>query len=142
MDKRVDHIGIAVRSIRESRRLYETLGLQVETIEEIAEDEVRVAMIPCGETRIELIEPMSKASPVTRFLERRGPGIHHICLATDRLNADQDRLREAGFETVRPKATLGAEGCWVQFIHPKSSGGVLLELSQAGDETDLEGGNS
>ena len=127
---KVDHIGIAVRSIDEARTFYETLGLEVSFIEEVPFDGVRVAMIPCGETHIELLEPLSEDSPVARFLEKRGPGIHHICLASDDLRADDARLREAGFQVLRPEPTRGAGGCWVQFVHPKSTGGVLLELSQ------------
>ena len=131
---KVDHIGIAVRSIEESRKLYEALGLAVSFIEEVPVDGVRVAMIPCGETHIELLEPLTEDSPVGRFLERRGPGIHHICLATDDVRSESDRLREAGLQVLRPEPTRGAGGCWVQFVHPKSTGGVLLELSQEGEE--------
>jgi methylmalonyl-CoA epimerase len=129
----VDHIGIAVRSIAEGRAFYEALGLHVEHVEEVPGDQVRVAMIPCGATRIELLEPTSPESPIARFLERRGPGLHHICLATGDLAADDGALRAAGYEVLRPQPTRGAGGCWIQFVHPKSTGGVLLELSQPGD---------
>jgi|SRR6185436_11867066 len=131
---KIDHVGIAVRSIEESRKLYEALGLAVSFIEEVPIDGVRVAMIPCGETRIELLEPLTEDSPVGRFLARRGPGIHHICLASDDVRAESDRLRERGFQVLRPEPTRGAGGCWVQFVHPKSTGGVLLELSQEAEE--------
>lgn len=137
MVERVDHIGIAVRSIAESRRLYETLGLRVAAIEEVPDEGVRVALIPCGETSIELIEPLDDASPVARFLEKRGPGIHHLCLGTDDIAAADARLRDGGLEVLRDRPTRGAGGCWVQFVHPRSAGGVLLELSQGpgrGDE--------
>ena len=127
---RIDHVGIAVRSIEEARKIYEALGLHVEAIEDVPNDGVRVAMIPCGETRIELLEPLSEDSPVGRFLAKRGPGIHHLCLASDDVRSESDRLREGGFQVLRPEPTLGAGGCWVQFIHPKSAGGVLLELSE------------
>jgi len=126
----VDHLGIAVRSIAESRAFYEALGLAVEAIEEVPGDQVRVAMIPCGAMRLELLEPTSPESPIARFLERRGPGLHHLCLATDDLGADDARLREAGYQVLRPEPTRGAGGCWIQFVHPKSTGGVLVELSQ------------
>jgi methylmalonyl-CoA epimerase len=132
--KRVDHIGIAVRSIAEGRKLYELMGLRVEQIEEVPYDGVRVAMIPCGETRIELLEPLSPDSPVAKFLERRGPGIHHVCLEADDVRAVSDELREQGIQVIRPEPTQGAGGCWVQFVHPKSTGGVLLELSEPGPE--------
>ncbi|HKH49472.1 MAG TPA: methylmalonyl-CoA epimerase [Thermoanaerobaculia bacterium] len=131
---KIDHIGIAVRSIDEARKLYEALGLQVSFIEEVPFDGVRVAMIPCGETHIELLEPLSEDSPVGKFLAKRGPGIHHLCLASDDLRADDAKLRTAGFQVLRPEPTRGAGGCWVQFLHPKSTGGVLLELSEADEE--------
>lgn len=135
MIKKVDHIGIAVRSIEEGRKLYELLGLRVEQIEDVPYDGVRVAMIPCGETRIELLEPISPDSPVAKFLDKRGPGIHHVCLAADDVRALSDELRDQGVQVLRPEPTRGAGGCWVQFVHPKSTGGVLLELSEPGPES-------
>ena len=138
MIKKIDHIGIAVRSIAESRKLYEALGLAVSFIEDVPIDGVRVAMIECGETLIELLEPLSEDSPVAKFLEKRGPGIHHLCLASSDVRADDSRLRAAGYDVLRPEPTLGAGGCWVQFVHPKSTGGVLLELSGK-SENDEEG---
>lgn len=134
MIQKVDHIGIAVRSIEESRKMYETLGLSVSFIEEVPAEGVRVAMIECGETHIELLEPMSDESPIAKFLEKRGPGIHHVCLGSDDVRGDDSRLRAGGFEVLRPEPTRGAGGCWVQFVHPKSTGGVLLELSEKGEE--------
>jgi methylmalonyl-CoA/ethylmalonyl-CoA epimerase len=134
----VAHIGIAVRSIAEATRLYEALGLKVEHVEEVAAEGVRVAILHCGESAIELLEPLSAQSPIAKFLDQRGPGIHHLCLATSDVRADDERLRAAGFETLRPQPTRGAGGCWVQFVHPKSAGGVLLELAQE----DRAGGGS
>lgn len=130
MINKVDHIGIAVRSIAEALPLYEALGLKVEWTEEVPAEGVRVAMIPCGETLIELLEPMNEHSPIADFLDKRGPGLHHICLGTDDVRGDDSRLREAGLRVLRPAPTQGAGGCEVQFVHPKSAGGVLLELSQ------------
>ena len=127
---RIDHVGIAVASIDEARRIYEALGLAVEEIEEVPAEGVRVAMIRCGESRIELLEATRDDSPIARFLARRGPGVHHLCLASDDVRADDRRLRERGFDVLRPEPTRGAGGCWVQFVHPKSAGGVLLELSE------------
>jgi methylmalonyl-CoA/ethylmalonyl-CoA epimerase len=126
----IDHIGIAVRSIEEGRKFYEALGLTVEHIEEVPEEGVRVAMLRCGESKIELLEPLSDDSIVAKFLEKRGPGIHHLCLASDDLKGDDARLREAGIEPMRPEPTRGAGGCRVQFVHPKNTGGVLVELSE------------
>ena len=129
---KIDHVGIAVRSIEEARKMYEALGLSVAEIEDVPHEGVRVAMIPCGESRIELLEPLSEDSPVAKFLEKRGPGVHHICLGSDDVRQDDARLREAGFQVLRPEPTRGAGGCWVQFVHPRSAGGVLLELSEGG----------
>ena len=126
----IEHVGIAVHSIAEARRFYEALGLAVDHVEEVPQEGVRVAMIPCGASRIELLEPTTPESPIAKFLERRGPGIHHLCLASDGVRADDRRLREAGYEVLRPEPTRGAGGCWVQFVHPRSAGGVLLELAE------------
>ncbi|MCP3964657.1 MAG: methylmalonyl-CoA epimerase [bacterium] len=136
MIERIAHIGIAVRSIDEARRLYESLGLTVEAIEEVPAEGVRVALIPCGESAIELLEPTSEDSPVARFLERRGPGIHHLCLGSDDVMSDDASLRGAGIRVLREEPTRGAGGSRVQFVHPKSAGGVLLELSQAAADGD------
>ena len=133
MISRIDHIAIAVESIAEARKLYEDLGLEVAEIEEVPQEGVRVAMIDCGESRIELLEPTTEDSPVRKFLDRRGPGLHHLCLSSDALSEDDRRLRERGYRLLREQPTRGAGGCWVQFVHPKSTGGVLLELSQPGE---------
>ena len=133
MIPRIDHVAIAVESIAEARKLYEDLGLQVAEIEEVPREGVRVAMIDCGESRIELLEPTTEDSPVRKFLDKRGPGLHHLCLSSDALLDDDRRLRDAGYHLLREEPTRGAGGCWVQFVHPKSTGGVLLELSQPGE---------
>ncbi len=130
MIRGVDHLGIAVRSLAEARTLYEALGLQVEAVEEVPGEQVRVAMIPCGAMRIELLEPTSPESPIARFLERRGPGLHHVCLASDDLAADDARLRQGGYQLLRDAPSRGAGGSWIQFVHPRSAGGVLIELAQ------------
>jgi len=126
----VDHVGIAVRSIEEARGFWEALGLAVEHVEEVEQEGVRVAMIPCGGTRIELLEPTREDSPIAAFLARRGPGIHHLCLKSDDLDGDDRRLREHGATLLRERPTPGAGGSAVQFVHPKSAGGVLVELAQ------------
>ena len=130
MIKGVEHIGIAVHSIAEARIFYEALGLEVESIEEVEQEGVRVAMIPCGASRIELLEPMRDESAIATFLARRGPGLHHLCLESDDVHRDDAELRDAGIQVLRETPSLGAEGATVQFVHPRSSGGVLLELSQ------------
>jgi len=130
MIQRIDHVGIAVASIDEAAQLYESLGLEVEGIEEVPSEGVRVAMIRCGESRIELLEATREDSPIARFLEQRGGGIHHICFATTDVRTDQKSLRTQGVQLLRPEPTRGAGGCWVQFIHPRSAGGVLVELAE------------
>ena len=132
MIRKVDHLGIAVRSIEAARGFYEALGLTFEAIEEVPQEKVRVAMIRCGETRLELLEPTDPDSPIARFLEQRGPGIHHVCLGSDDLDGDDRRLRESGARLLREAPTAGAGGARVQFVHPKSAGGVLVEIAQGG----------
>jgi methylmalonyl-CoA epimerase len=127
---RLDHVGIAVRSIAEARGFWEALGLRVERIEEVPQEGVRVAMIPLGPVRIELLEPTTPDSAVAKFIDRRGPGIHHLCMASDDLEGDDARLRAAGCELLRASPGPGAGGSRVQFVHPRSAGGVLVELAQ------------
>lgn len=134
MIERIDHVGIAVDSIEEARGFYEALGLQVEAVEDVPQEGVRVALIPCGESRIELLESTREDSAVARFLARRGPGMHHLCLRSADVVADDTALRAAGVRVLRPEPTRGAGGCWVQFVHPQSAGGVLIELSQPAEE--------
>jgi methylmalonyl-CoA/ethylmalonyl-CoA epimerase len=127
---KIDHVGIAVHSIAEARGFYEALGLSVTAIEEVPHEGVRVAMIPCGESKIELLEPTREDSPIAVFLAKRGPGIHHVCFGSSDVRADDATLRAAGYQVLRPEPTRGAGGCRVQFVHPKSAGGVLVELSE------------
>lgn len=134
MIHKIDHVGIAVESIETARGFYESLGLTVEAVEEVESEGVRVAMLVCGESRIELLEATRPDSPIALFLDRRGPGMHHLCLASDDVRGDDDKLRSAGYRVLRPEPTRGAGGCWVQFVHPNSAGGVLVELSQPGEE--------
>lgn len=133
MIQRIDHIAIAVPSIEQARTFYESLGLEVAHIEDVPQEGVKVAMIWCGQTRIELIEPLGDDSPVHAFLEKRGPGMHHLCFASDAIQDDNRKVQSAGYRTLRPDPTPGADGCWVQFVHPKSANGVLVELNQKMD---------
>lgn len=126
----LDHIGVAVESIEQTRRIYEALGLAVEGEEEVVEQRVRVAFLPVGDSRLELLEPTSADSPIARHLERRGPGLHHICLKVLDIRKSMDDLRKRGFELLSDEPQPGAHGCLVVFVHPRSTGGVLLELSQ------------
>jgi methylmalonyl-CoA/ethylmalonyl-CoA epimerase len=127
----LDHIGIAVESIAEGRRLYEALGLAVEGEENVAGQGVRVAFLPVGDGRLELLEPTTPDSPIARHLEKRGPGLHHICLKVADIHRSMADLRDRGYQFLSEDPQPGAHGCLVAFVHPRSTGGVLLELSQA-----------
>ena len=125
----IDHIGIATKQISKALSVWvDALGLIVESTEEVAEQGVRVAMLPIGETRVELLEPLSDDSPVGRFLEKRGPGIHHVAIRVADIRAELSRLRESGARLIDETPRVGAGGCLVAFVHPSSTGGVLLEL--------------
>ena len=129
--RKIDHIGIAVRSLGEAVERYRRLGVEAGDIEEVPDQKTRVALLRIGESRIELLEAMQEDSPVGKFLARRGEGLHHICLATDDVALELDRLRRAGVRLIDDAPRLGAGGCLVAFVHPSSAGGVLIELSQA-----------
>jgi len=116
--------------LEEGLAFYRALGLVEEGREEVPEQAVHVAFLPVGDSRLELLEPTDPDSPIARFLERRGPGIHHICLKVGDIRAAMDRLRGEGFELLSAEPRPGAGGTLVCFVHPKSAGGVLLELSQ------------
>jgi methylmalonyl-CoA/ethylmalonyl-CoA epimerase len=126
----LDHIGIAVESLDTGLALYRTLGIEVEGVEEVADQGVRVAFLPVGDTRIELLEPTDESSPVARHLERRGPGLHHICLGVTDIRAAMARLSSEGYRLLSEEPLTGAHDCLVCFVHPKSTGGVLIELSE------------
>ena len=133
----LDHIGIAVESIDDGLDIYEALGLEVEAIEVVPEQGVRVALLPVGDSRLELLEPTGPDSPIARHLERRGPGLHHICLRVPDIRAAMKNLSEQGHTLLSEEPQPGANGCLVCFVHPKSTGGVLLELSQPAAEVEL-----
>jgi methylmalonyl-CoA/ethylmalonyl-CoA epimerase len=127
----VDHIGIATHQLDDALALWrDALGLQVEFTEEVTDQGVRIAMLPVGETHIELLEPLSETSPVGKFLERRGPGIHHIAIKVTDIRASLASLKEKGTRLIDETPRKGAGGCLVAFVHPSSANGVLLELVQ------------
>jgi methylmalonyl-CoA/ethylmalonyl-CoA epimerase len=129
---KIDHIGIATRGIQEAMKFYlDALGLDLAETEEVAEQKVRVAMLPIGESRIELLEATSADSPIARFLEKRGPGIHHIAVRVDDIHVALSGLRQKGARLIDEEPRKGAGGCLVAFVHPSSTGGVLLELVQS-----------
>ncbi len=126
---KIEHIGIATHNIDDALKFWrDALGLRVVETEEVAEQGVRVAMLPLGEPRIELLEPTSESSPVARFLEKRGAGIHHIAVRVDDIRATLRDLKEKGVRLIDETPRVGAGGCLVAFVHPATAGGVLLEL--------------
>jgi methylmalonyl-CoA epimerase len=133
---KLDHIGIAVGSLAEGLAVYRALGLEVSGEEVVAEQKVRVAFLPVGETRLELLEATSPDSPIAVHLEKRGPGLHHVCLAVPDIRAAMASLKERGLRLLSDDPQPGAHGCLVCFVHPKSAGGVLLELSQPAQRHD------
>jgi methylmalonyl-CoA/ethylmalonyl-CoA epimerase len=131
---KIEHIGIATHKIDDALMFWrDALGLRVVETEEVAEQGVRVAMLPVGEPRVELLEPTSASSPVAKFLEKRGPGIHHIAVRVDDIRATLARLKEQGARLIDEAPRVGAGGCLVAFVHPATAGGVLLELVEHTD---------
>jgi len=127
---RIDHLGIAVKDLAQAERLFGTLlGGPPGGREEVPSERVRVAFFPVGESRLELLEPTGPESPIAKALEKRGEGIHHLCLHVDDIEAEVTRLRAAGFQFVGEAPRPGSGGHRVAFIHPKSAGGILVELS-------------
>jgi len=124
----IDHLGVAVRSLAEAKKFYEALGLQVMPEEVVEGEKVRVAMIPVGESRIELLEPTSPDSTIAKFLEKRGPGLHHVALQVTNLVERVEELKAAGTRLINEQVQIGAGGHMYVFVHPSSTGGVLLEL--------------
>ena len=128
---KIDHIGIAIRQLDEATAIWrDTLGLEVDSTEKIDEQGVCVAMLPIGETHIELLEPLAEDSPVGKFLEKRGPGLHHIAVRVNDIRGTLAQLKNKGARLIDETPRVGAGGCLVAFIHPSSVNGVLLELVQ------------
>ena len=126
----LDHLGIAVKSLAASKAIYEHMGLRVESEEVIEHEKVRVAMLPLGESRIELLEATSDDSPIARFLAKRGEGLHHISLLVADLEGTVARMKKSGTRFVSEEIKIGAGGHRYVFVHPASAGGVLLELCE------------
>src|SRR5712692_3778534 len=126
---KIDHIGIATRGIDETAKFWcEALALDITETEEVVEQKVRVAMLAIGESHIELLEATSEDSPISKFLQKRGPGIHHIAIQIDDIRAALAQLKAKGARLIDEEPRIGAGGCLVAFVHPSSAGGVLLEL--------------
>jgi methylmalonyl-CoA/ethylmalonyl-CoA epimerase len=130
---RIDHIGIAVESLDEALEFYRgAVGIESKGLVAVPQEKVRVAMLPAGEPRIELLEATSDDSPIARFIAKRGEGLHHIAIKVPDLDAAVERLKAAGSRLVTEQVQTGAEGYRYVFVHPKSAHGVLLELLEEG----------
>ena len=130
---RLDHIGIAVRSL-EAANIYKALGLEVQHTETVETQRVNTAFLSVGDANLELLEPTSPDSPIAKFIEKRGEGIHHICLRVDDIEAHLARLKSEGYRLINEAPVPGAHGCRVAFLHPAAGNGVLIELSEKHEE--------
>jgi len=128
MTPAIDHLGIAVKSLAAAKSIYEKLGLNISPEEVVEGEQVRVVMIPLGESRLELLEPTSETSVVAKFLAKRGEGLHHLCLRVPDLPAAVAKLKQDGARLISEEIKVGAGGHRYVFVHPASAGGVLLEL--------------
>lgn len=129
---KIDHIGIAVQSLEEAALPYKMLGLELTHVEEVPEQGVKVAMLPVGESKIELLEPLSSESPIAKFLEKKGSGVHHIAFSVEDIEGELKRLQKEGLRLIDEQPRQGAHGAQIAFLHPKSTHGVLVELCQKG----------
>jgi len=131
MPKKIDHIGIAVADIEDALSFWKN-GLNLEeTSREVVENQkVKTVFLPIGQVNIELLEGTAPESPISRFIEKRGPGIHHVCIEVEDIVSALAHLKAEGFRLIDEEPRIGAHGKLVAFLHPKASGGVLIELSQ------------
>jgi methylmalonyl-CoA/ethylmalonyl-CoA epimerase len=126
---RIDHLGIAVASLGEASKVWEALGFTVESVCEVPTEKVRTAFLPIGESHLELLEPTDPTSVIAKFLEKRS-GLHHVCVLVEDLDATLLDLKARGVQLIDESPRLGAGGCRVAFVHPRATGGVLLELKE------------
>ena len=126
---KLDHIGIAVRSI-DAIKIYQDLGLAVDHVESVDTQKVRTAFLSVGDSNLELLEPVSGDSPIAKFIEKRGEGIHHLCFRVDNIETHLADLKAKGYRLINEAPVPGAHGCRVAFLHPASGNGVLIELSE------------
>jgi len=127
----IEHIGIAVESIEKAFEFYKGLGYSKMKSEVVPSEQVKVGFIEfANHVHIELLEPTGPESPIAKFLAKRGPGIHHICIKTDHIDSQLQDLKKAGIHLINETPKLGAKNCMVAFVHPSSANGVLIELSQ------------
>lgn len=125
---KVDHIGIAVKNLEEAIKTFESLGLKLKGVEEVREQKVRVAMLPVGESKIELLEATAEDSVIAKFIASRGEGIHHIAINVENIEKSLETAKNFGIKLIDEKPRIGAGGKKVAFLHPKSTHGVLLEF--------------
>ena len=130
MTFQIDHLGIAVKSLASAKAIYEKLGLSVSPEETVAQEQVRLVTVPVGEARLELLEATSADSTIAKFIAKRGEGLHHVCLRVPDLAGAVERLSKDGVRLVSEEIKVGAGGHKYVFVHPSSTGGVLLELAQ------------
>ena len=134
----LEHIGIAVKNLSDSDELFHRLlGSPSYKHEEVADQMVTTSFFHTGSAKIELLEATHPDSPISRFIERKGEGIHHIAFEVDDIRKEMIRLKEAGFEVLQEEPVIGADNKWVCFIHPRTANGVLIEICQSIDKTDL-----
>ena len=131
MEFSIDHLGIAVKSLAAAKAIYQKLGLSVSPEETVEQEQVRLVMVPVGDSRLELLEATSENSAVAKFIAKRGEGLHHVCLKVPNLAAAVAQLKEDGVRLVSDEIRTGAGGHRYVFVHPSSAGGVLLELVEA-----------
>ena len=127
----IDHLGIAVKSLATAKSIYEKLGMSVSAVETVEAEQVRLVMVPVGESRLELLEPTSENSTIAKFIAQRGEGLHHVSLRVPDLSAAVEKLKKDGMRLVSEEIKVGAGGHRYVFVHPASTGGVLLELVEA-----------
>jgi len=127
---RIDHLGIAVKSLAAAKSIYEKLGLSISPEETVEQEQVRLVMVAVGESRLELLEATSETSTIAKFIAKRGEGLHHVCLRIPDLSASVEQLKKDGVRLVSDEIKIGAGGHRYIFVHPSSAGGVLLELVQ------------
>ena len=128
MIKKVSHLGIAVKNLDEAIKFYESLNLRLEKVEEVPSQKVKVAFFPVGDMRIELLQATSDDSPIAKFIEKKGQGIHHLAFATDDLENELKEIEQKDIRLIDKKPRPGAHGAQIAFLHPKSTLGVLIEV--------------
>ncbi len=127
---KLDHIGIAVKSL-DAAKVYEALGLTIDHVETVETQKVKTAFLSVGDSQLELLEPTGPDSTIAKFIEKRGEGIHHICLRVDNIEAHLETLKAQGYRLINEAPVPGAHNCRVAFLHPSAGNGVLIELSEA-----------